>query len=147
MDIKDVQKIAREFKKKLTVKVGILGTSEPRDDPSDSNYEIGKRHEFGEGGMKQRSFLRLTYMMKEQDYKKYLEENKDKFLQEVLNNGIEAALAEMGRWWVEEVQNTFEMQGYGNWPAISDEWAEEKGSRIILTHTGALKRSITFEVS
>ncbi len=138
--------LKEELSKGLTVKVGILGSTDARPDGT-SNLEIGAKHELGLEGMKQRSFLRLTYMLKSEDFKKYLEKNREKFLALILGSGIEAALAEMGRFWVEEVQNTFEAEGYGNWPAISQAWAEEKGFDTILTHTGELKRSITYEVS
>ena len=60
---------------------------------------------------------------------------------------MEAALAEIGRWWVEAVLDTFSAQGYGTWDDLAPRTVAKKGSTEILTETGALKRAITFEVA
>ncbi len=139
-------KLEEEMKKDLKVKIGILGSSDGRPD-GESNVDIGTKHEFGLEGMPQRSFLRMTYMMKSEEFKAYLKKNENNFRELIIKSGLSAALMEMGRFWLEEIDKTFASEGYGNWPAISEAWAEEKGFDSILVHTGELRRSITAEVS
>lgn len=145
----------KELNKGATVKIGILGSSEKRDkkgNDSSSNLEIGTTHEFGavkkDGTIiPQRSFLRLTYAKNTEAFRSYLKKNEKQFKELIAKQGMEAALAEIGRWWVEAVLNTFSAQGYGTWDDLAPRTVAKKGSTEILTETGALKRAITFEVA
>lgn len=143
----------KELNKGATVKIGILGSSEKRDDEDgSSNLDIGTTHEFGavkkDGTIiPQRSFLRLTYAKNTDAFRSYLKKNEKQFKELIAKQGMEAALAEIGRWWVEAVLDTFSAQGYGTWDDLAPRTVAKKGSTEILTETGALKRAITYEVA
>ena len=157
--LKEIDELQEKIKdaQKSYVKVGVLGNSEERsDDSGRTNLEIANLHEFGgvnpDGSVvPARSFLRLTKAMKEKDFAAFVQANLTKFKLVVMTQGIEVALDEIGRYWVDEVLKTFQAQGYGEWAPLSPKTLElrrEKGNETdtILTVTGALKRAITFEV-
>lgn len=127
------------------VKIGIIGAKAGNRQDGDTNAQIGANHEFGYG-VPQRSFLRSTINRKEFDFRDTIQSNTEKIREQVAYEGIEIPLGKMGGWWVDAILETFEAQGFGKWAPLSETTKAIKGTDTILTETGQLKRSITFEV-
>jgi len=148
---------------KSSIKIGIL-SAEVHPDSDSTIATIGAVHEFGapSRNIPERSFLRSTYHSRIKDFEAFIEQNKVKISQEVLTLGINNVLNKFGAWWVTAVNDTFDNQGpgleSGKWAPLSpktlqrrDSIAERQGKQSphehkILMDTGALRRSITYEV-
>jgi hypothetical protein len=141
------------------VKIGVLGKSQPRSDAGPSNVELAAKHEFGEGKVPQRSFLRLTAHNAGGDFQEFVNLSAPGIFKAILENRWHEILDKFGAKWVEFVHNTFESQGFGTWPALSDYTIMQRKnpkklklkalreSTKMLQDTGALLRSITHEVA
>lgn len=145
------------------IKVGIL-SAEIHPDSDALIAAIGAVHEFGSQSrnIPERSFLRSTYTTRMGDFEKFIESNKLKISQEIMYRGIDQVMNKLGAWWVTAVDDTFEKQGPdtsgSRWKPLSeatlerrDRIAERQGikgphNHKILMDTGALRRSITYEV-
>lgn len=146
--------------KSITAKIGILGSKDSRtpteNGGSTSNATIGAAHEFGSSKLPQRSFLRMPIsekLPKEIEQANIFGENN---LKEIIKTGSFAqAVEKIAIMAVGIVQDAFNTEGYGTWPALNDDYKawkvsySKKGSTSavqILTLTGQLRDSITYEI-
>ncbi len=141
MDNLDKLKNSLKPDKIPTVKIGILGAS-GRSDSSETNADIGAKHEFGMDGMPQRSFLRmpLTTQLEKQIEKSGLF-NEDA-IKEMIRTGSAVSLMKKVAICAEAVvQEAFATGGYSQWPAHAPGYTNETGE--ILINTTQLRNSIS----
>lgn len=139
--------LVKAFKGKLPVaRVGVMGDKNARvnNENGPTNAEIGAKHEFGSGGMPQRSFLRVPIC---DNFQKYLE-NSGFFDIDALTNVVaEASLKpwvkKFGAIGVAIVLDGFDSGGFGKWKPSNMQRKEVKQT---LVETQQLRNSITFEV-
>lgn len=104
-----------------------------------------------------RSFLRLTMQNKTEDFKTYIASNSRKMMDLLSTGGGKEFMGKIGALWVGYVMQTFRSQGPG-WAPLSPvtlglrrqvkdkKTGETRPSSVILRVTGALARSITWQV-
>lgn len=129
----------------VEIKIGILNDAQRPD--GFGAVELASVHEFGSVKMNipKRSFLLKTYANRIDEFSKVMADNSDKMEKTILSGQTDKFLNKIGMQWVAYVLETFESQGPG-WAALKPATISRKNSSIILTDTGALKRSITHEV-
>jgi len=158
------------FAKQRTVKIGVL-SSQWKENPDGEHerkigpVELAMVHEFGSAKrhIPQRSFLRLTMFNRMADFLRELDANHEKIKQRMAAGNYAQILSNIGATWVRYVVETFERQG-PDWQALADRTlaarravidveelkknpkAPPRPSNKILWVTGAMMRSITFEV-
>ena len=105
--------------------------------------QVGAQHEYG-AGVPRRSFLRTPFDIKKDDLDRAIA----KQFEDVFNRGkkAEQALGLIGTVAVNVVKGAFLTRGYGEWPDITDDTKEAKGSSQVLIDTGTLRNSITYAV-
>ena len=105
--------------------------------------QVGAQHEYG-AGVPRRSFLRTPFAVKKDDMDKAIA----KQFEDVFKRGktAEQALGLVGTVAVNIVKGAFLTRGYGEWPDITDNTKEAKGSSQVLIDTGTLRNSITYVV-
>ncbi|NCX93984.1 MAG: hypothetical protein EBX40_04845 [Gammaproteobacteria bacterium] len=147
-----MDRISSELKKNYTVKIGVL-SNEKREDGFGA-AELAAVHEFGTDKIPERSFLRSTFKSRQDDFEQVMSQNKASIIKGIVENGLEPFLAKVGAEWVGYVQETFKAQGPG-WMPLSPRTLAARQARAgqgkpfsstILVDTGAMLRSITFEV-
>lgn len=129
-------------------RVGVLGSNSARKNKSTSgetNASIGARHEYGEGSMPQRSFLRVPIA----EHLQSKMENAGAFdkdqLAEVVKTGtLVPWLKKIGLLAVEVVHEAFDTGGFGKWPSWKAGYKNQNNR--ILEDTGQLRDSITSDV-
>lgn len=121
--------------------------SSTKNNGSSTVAEVGATHEYGvpQAGIAQRSFLRVP-----------LSTNSDKIFKSLEKNlkfskiNTKKALGKLGAMGMSIVLEAFKTEGEGNWKSLSDSTREARkkggGGAKILSDTGQLKQSITFEV-
>ena len=105
--------------------------------------QVGAQHEYG-AGVPRRSFLRTPFDIKKDDLDKAIA----KQFEDVFKRGkkAEQALGLIGTVAVNISKGAFTTRGYGEWPDITDDTKEAKGSSQVLIDTGTLRNSITYVV-
>lgn len=137
-------------KDNLSVKVGVLADDQLHPGDSIGAAGLAAVHEFGSQSRKipERSFLRKTLFMKKDEYNAWVERNKDGIMADITKgNFYFSVLPKIGSLWVSYVLECFKTGGFGSWAPNSAETVRRKGSDKPLIDTGALRRSITFEVT
>ena len=136
------------------VKIGVLGK---KIDPGTS-VDIAATHEFGKDRVPQRSFLRLTANTAHDKFQSFVDSSAMGIFKGIIENRWSNILDLFGAKWVEFVHDTFEAQGYGQWPPLSIitllrrknpnklSLKKLRESTKMLQDTGALLRSVTHEV-
>jgi len=104
---------------------------------------IGIIHEYGLGNNPVRSFLRVPFEKEKQKIDKSLTIS---FYKRANGADVISQLEKNGAYIRNISIASFNNRGYGTWAAIKPETAKRKGSTTILTETGTLKQSITYEV-
>ena len=128
------------------VRVGIQSSSIHVYEDGETITEVGAQNEFGvPGKIPRRSFLRLPFAVKKKELDAFIQ----KMFKKVAEEGMDAqrALGLIGVKAQQIVQDAFTSKGYGNWPENSPNTIEEKGSSQPLIDTGALRSSISYEVT
>ena len=105
--------------------------------------QVGAQHEYG-AGVPRRSFLRTPFDIKKDDLDKAIA----KQFEDVFKRGkkAEQALGLIGTVAVNISKGAFTSRGYGEWPDITDDTKDAKGSSQVLIDTGTLRNSITYVV-
>ena len=146
LNTKALDNMIKAMKGKVpTIKVGILGSHDVRDD-GQTNASIGTEHEFGTEGLPKRSFLRMPLSEK---LNTTLEKD-GLFDKKALNDVIKEKTVIP---WLKKiavsaeaiVQEAFETGGFGKWPP----WRNpnyKNGNMRILDDTGQLRAAITSEI-
>lgn len=159
-DKEKLEKTKRFVLKNAKVKVGVLGSSEK------GSYSTGISavvltavHEFGSKrrGIPERSFLRKTYVNNMERFRADFLRQSDMLSQRILSGQGMAVMNEIGAKWVAWVIETFEKEGPG-WAPLSPARIAQRSQTgraagnaapqkfPILRDTGAMARSITYEV-
>ena len=147
------------IKDKSKVKIGILGSSVKGNYEGIDAVELAAVHEFGSisRNIPERSFLRKTYINYIEQFKSEFIAHKEYIQKQIISGNAEKVLNQIGAKWVGWVIETFENEG-PNWKPLSDARIAQrsrtkraKGNVApehfpILRDTGALVRSITYEV-
>jgi phage gpG-like protein len=155
----NLEKFTDKMRKELTkyeAHIGIL-SGETHEDDDFSTASLGAVHEFGSMSehIPSRSFFRLTEKAKGEEMMKFIKANEPAIIKACLNGGMEKIMQKIGAKWNAYLHECFETEGWGTWQELSDETlaARERkrsdktqGGVKILQDTGALERSITFEV-
>lgn len=124
-------------------RVGVLGGKDLRKN-SDSNATIGRKHEFGEDGMKQRSFLRMPLI----DQMQNALDKTNAFTEEVAKDVIKKGsfvewVRKLGMVGEEVIAEAFRTTGFGKWTPSNMAF---KKVHQTLVETQQLRDSITSEV-
>jgi phage gpG-like protein len=143
LNLKGLEKIQKEIKDKSSVKVGVLGSKNSRNDIV-TNASIGLVHEFGSASknIPERSFLRVPLTEKMPKEVNKLE--KDMIAGLTVSN-IRAFLAKLGVKAEAVVQEAFDTGGFGKWQGLSAKTIQKKGFDKVLIETTQLRKSITSE--
>lgn len=143
-DFSRLNKLVEELGKSHYVDIGILGSTNETEEGGKTLAGIGAVHEFGypEGGIPERSFIRMPLESGQQDIEKALESK----LKTLLEKGdIEGIFKLIGIAGEARIQEAFDSGGFGQWPDIKDATKKRKGSDAILIDDGSLRKAITSE--
>ena len=126
-------------------RVGILGGAKnSRKDDTQTNAEIGAKHEFGDDQVPQRSFLRVPLS---DNLQKYLEKNgafnKDVFEKVLKEKSIYEWVKKLAITAEQIIAEGFASGGYGKWKPSN---MEHKKVHQTLVETQQLRNSITSDV-
>lgn len=105
--------------------------------------QVGIWHEFGFGDLPQRSFLRASFITKDDEVKDAIEKQ---WRRVVDGADVEQALGILGVIGVNIVKGAFTSGGYGEWPDIEEATRKRKGSSQVLINTGLLRNSNTWVI-
>lgn len=141
---KGLDQFIKAFKGKLpTVRVGILGSNNSRNDGS--NAAIGAIHEFGDSTHPMRSFLRVPIA---ENLDKYLDSHQafdeDNIKKIVRDGKITVWMEQIGVVAEMVVADAFTSGGFGKWAPWKNGYTSKTGN--ILVDTTQLRGSITSEV-
>lgn len=141
-------------------RVGVLSStvSKGRDvgDPL-NNAELAAVHEFGTlaGNIPARSFFRLTETKRADQMSDFIRAQEQNIMRKVISGQTKLVMEKLCAKWLSYIHECFETEGWGTWKQLADATskAREKkrhkknqGAAKILQDTGAMERSITFEV-
>lgn len=157
----DLDKWTKEMLRELNkyeAKVGILKDKKHDKDSDFSTAELGAVHEFGSlsGNIPARSFLRLTEQEKGAEMTAFVKGQEDKIIERVIKKDSKTVLKRLALKWLSFVHECFETEGFGGWEPLDDKtlaarerkrFKDGQGGVMILQDTGALERSITYEVT
>jgi len=111
---------------------------------TESNAEIGAKHEFGIG-VPQRSFLRMPLENKLPEFVEKTVKEPEELIKDSLKNSTLAPLMmALATACEATIQGAFETGGFGNWPAHSPTTKSISGK--LLDETGQLRKAIKTEV-
>jgi len=144
MNLKPLEKIQKDFKKKYIAKVGILGSSNSRQDNL-SNAGIGAVHEFGSFKKKipRRSFLKMPLLEKKKELLKTLSNLINKYLKD---KNIKKIYKLLGFKAETIILRAFATKGFGKWEKLKNSTIKRKKSSAILIDTAQLRKSIISKV-
>ena len=144
LNLKGLEKIQKELKDKSSVKVGILGSKNSRND-NNTNALIGLVHEFGSASknIPQRSFLVMP--LSEKMPKKIKKIGKD-VISGLTKSNFKGFLKKLGVVAEAVIQDAFDTGGFGKWQGLSAKTIQRKGFDKVLVETTQLRKSITSEV-
>mgnify|MGYP000868033099 CR=1 FL=1 len=141
--LEDTNERSRSMTRAEKARSDRMATSTPSDQ---TNAEIGYRHEFGEGKIPQRSFIRVPLMdnlgprLAAPEFKTVVEG----FLTDTASR--DEVLGYMAEAAEDTIDEAFETGGSGKWPALAASTIKSKGSDEILVETTQLRHSITSRV-
>ncbi|MEA3330610.1 MAG: hypothetical protein U9Q29_02830 [Campylobacterota bacterium] len=133
-----------KLKKAITsgkVKVGLPKGKAETYESGETTIEVGATHEFGEGNIPERSFIRVP-----------VQHNKEKYIAlaakqaKLIFNGkqtVEDALGILGLFMSDKMKASF---GNNDWSPNSQQTIASKGSSSPLIDTGQLRQSITWQI-
>jgi hypothetical protein len=125
-------------------KVGILGSSNNRKEDANDNASIGLKHEFGNEGMPERSFLRVPiaehFEKRMQDAGAFSAESFEAIKKERSFVGFMRKVGMIG---VQIVQDAFDTGGFGKWKPSNMKY---KKNHQTLVETQQLRNSIISQV-
>lgn len=138
-----------DLARKFVARVGILNNNPTVSSPGQSigMAELGAIHEFGAPGanIPPRSFLRFPIAFKRKEIIETVGKSQT-VKKDVEAGNIKGVLEAVGAVGVAMVLGAFASGGYGQWPALKPQTIKRKGSDAILIDSGALQKSITFDV-
>lgn len=105
--------------------------------------DVGIVHEFGLGNNPVRSFLRVPFAKKKAEISNAMSISFSKVEQ---GANVIQQMERTGAFIQNISKAAFNNRGYGSWPPLNQKTIERKGTSTILTDTGTLKQSITYEV-
>lgn len=131
--------------KEAYVKIGVLNDASRQD--GFGAAELAAVHEFGSvsRNIPKRSFMMKTMKNYKGEFEQEIKDNFKKISEGLIKNGPVQFLEKIGAKWVGYIMETFDREGPG-WKKLKPATIAAKGSDKILVDTGALKRSITYEV-
>jgi len=109
-----------------------------------SVISVGAQHEYGINGMKERSFLRLPFSIKNAEILTMTQRQFNQVFER--GRSVDKALGVLGITATNISKGAFTSKGYGQWADITQATKEKKGSSQVLIDTGILRGSITFVV-
>jgi hypothetical protein len=97
----------------------------------------------------ERSFLRLTMSTRAKEFEQFLADQKAAIFERLQKGEWELLFDKFGAKWVSFVHEAFTSQGFGTWTGLSKLTKANRkgGSGVPLMYTGALRQSVTHEVS
>lgn len=97
----------------------------------------------------ERSFLRLAMHFRAREFQEFINGQAGNLFESIMSGNWRQSIDRMGAKWAAFVQEAFETRGFGTWPGLSDITKSKRkaGSDVPLQDTGAMRRSITHEVS
>jgi len=147
MNLDGLHSMVEQLGKTYVTKVGILGSTNARDDDDDmGNADIGIIHELGSlsANIEARSFLRMPLDLKKKDLMKVFDTSSMKTAMEV--GDFKKAHALLGVKAEEIISEAFSSGGFGQWKDIKEATKKAKGSSAILINERELQRAITSDV-
>lgn len=141
--LKDIEK---SLLQQFSVRVGILGSTNQREEGEQTNAEIGLLHEYGSitKNIPARSFLRMPLQEKQKELQKYMTSRDWENI--LINDEIKKELELLGIYAEEIIDDAFDTKGFGKWKPNSARTIAEKGGDKPLIDTQELRKSITSEV-
>lgn len=137
-----LERILKNVSTNLVAKIGIFGGGNQRDDGSQTNAQIGAKHEFGSfsENLPRRSFLKDPITLK----RKELLKKADKIIKANIDKpeGAEKIFELVGIVGEGIVQEAFETGGFGTWQSLSQRTIDKKGSSQILIDSSQLRKAI-----
>jgi phage gpG-like protein len=134
----------------LAVKIGVLSNGQLHPGDKIGAAGLAAVHEFGSPSRKipERSFLRKTSFERSAAYMSFIDLNKESIFKSITEGRLTSeVMPKIGAWWVASVLECFRSRGFGGWRPLKPATIRRKGSNAPLIDTGALMRSITFEVA
>jgi phage gpG-like protein len=140
--------------------VGVLSGTTNKDrkkgDPL-NNAELAMVHEFGTlaGNIPARSFFRLTEYKRAKEMNSFIVSQRDNIMRKIGSGDSKNVMEKLCIKWLSYIHECFETEGWGTWLPLKPATlaAREKkrkdksqGGTMILQDTGAMERSINFEV-
>jgi len=136
-----LEKIMR--RNKATVKIGIIGDGVAREDGDISNAEVGAIHEFGQGDLPVRSFLRMPLNEKLGEAVEKDGISPETMREAVKSRGLKKMLKRIGLLAETIIGDAFDTGGFGEWEK-SD--FSRKKNEATLVEEQELRNSISSEV-
>lgn len=142
------QNMLKAIKKNPYVKVGVLASTNSRDDAGLSNATIGLKHEFGSftERIPRRSFLRFPIEHQARKIVSEWSKIKNKFSKDLVNGSLKDVMAKLGVLAEIAIQEAFASRGFGQWKPNSYFTIKQKGSASPLIATAELRKSVTSKV-
>lgn len=127
-----------------TARVGILGTS-PRANGKSTNTKIGIKHEFGDGNLPQRSFLRVPIADNLENYlvKAGAFDKRTTIKDAIKSRNLLPWVTKMAIMAVQIVNEAFDSGGFGKWKPSDMRF---KKNHQTLVETQQLRNSVTWDV-
>ena len=155
----DLRLFTDKMKKELhkyEAHIGILSAEQHEDDDF-STAELGAVHEFGSisGNIPARPFFSKTEEIKGEEMAAFITANEDKIVEAAFRGQMEGIMKKIAAKWMAYIHECFETEGWGTWKKLEPStliarerkrFEKGQGGAKILQDTGALERSITFEV-
>lgn len=141
-DFSALDHLISELGKGYYVDVGILGESNETEEGGITTAGIGAVHEFGtdDGRIPERSWLREPIETGQESIEAAIQRK----IKPLIESGdISGIMKIIGIAAEARIQEAFETGGFGNWPDITEETKDRKGSDAILIDDGAFRKSIT----
>ena len=145
---KGLNDLIKAFKTKPKIRVGVLVAKNARNESDDTsdNVKIGAIHEFGQGNMPQRSFLRMPMVMELENKLNKSGVFDEKALKDVIaDKSLMPWAQKVGAVGVDTVLEAFATGGFGQWPK-SNMSRKSKKNKMTLVENGYLRDSIGWDV-
>lgn len=154
--VNDIMKKLKSHEGHVGVLSSTVNKERKKGDPL-NNAELGAVHEFGSlsGNIPSRSFFRLTEKKRGEAMSDFIAAQRDNILKRVLAGQTKLVMEKLCAKWMAYIHECFETEGFGTWKKLrrATLLARERkrkdktqGGVKILQDTGALERSIAFEV-
>lgn len=145
--VRFLRKLLKEADK-TSVEVGIFEDADTRSMPNQvhdqiGNVALGYKHEFGKGGVHERSFLRVPLG---NFWISRVNDEADSLADTLMSDGSKAMAERVGFIGQGLVDDAFNTAGFGDWPDTAESWAKMKGHSRPLIDTEQLRKSISSRV-